>query len=409
MRHMCNTSSVSCGYDSCLRHPSHTKKKCLQKSPIGRNYGKFSFQPTGKRKAMAQKSTSAGDQPLAKRRRLSSEAKYEIAAQCADGARQVKVARMYGVTESCVSKIVRKLKKEERERDGDDTKVRRVGRPCKLAPADVDALVKIAEKKPFESARTYSDDLLQKTRKRVSRRTVQRYLKKRNVCFRRAAKKPLLTRRHRRLRLAWARAHAHWTDEDWMQVLFSDETTIEIHSDRTRRGCYRTPQQRLRPGFTVRTVKHPAKLMLWGCFGNGKVGGLYPVVGVIDSHAYIAIMRKAVSQAEHAVFGGCNFVLQQDNAPCHMSRTTHRWFTRHQIALLDWPPMSPDLNPIENLWGLLKKRVHVRGPFKSLAELGEAAQVCWEGFGQEVLLRLIRSMPERVKQVIASKGRATKY
>jgi len=316
---------------------------------------------------------------------------------------------MYGVTESCVSKIVRKAKKEEREVDGDDAKMTRVGRPCKLAPADVDALVKIAEKKPFESAGTYSDDLLQKTRKRVSRRTVQRYLKKRNVCFRRAAKKPLLTRRHCRLRLAWAHAHAHWTDEDWMQVLFSDETTIEIHSDRTRRGCYRTPQQRLRPGFTVRTVKHPAKLMIWGCFGNGKVGGLYPVAEMVDSHAYIAIMRKAVPQAEHAVFGGGHFVLQQDNAPCHMSRTTRRWFTSHQITLLDWPPMSPDLNPIENLWGLLKKRVHEYGPFKSLSELEEAARACWEGFGQEVLLRLIRSMPERVKQVIASKGRATEY
>ena len=252
-------------------------------------------------------------------------------------------------------------------------------------------------------------ELLQKTKKRISRRTVQRYLATRNVCFHRVMKKPLLTRRHRKQRLAWAREHASWTEEDWIRVLFSDETMIEIHSSSMRRGCYRLPQQKLNPRFIVQTVKHPVKLMVWGCFGNGRVGDLHPVTGKIDSHAYINIVRSALPQVKQSVFDGGEFVFQQDNAPCHVSATSRRWFSRNRIELLDWPPMSPDLNPIENLWGILKNRVHARGPFKNLAELGEVARICWDDVGKEELLHLIRSMPDRVKQVIANKGGATRY
>jgi len=65
--------------------------------------------------------------------------------------------------------------------------------------------------------------------------------------------------------------------------------------------------------------------------------------------------------------------------------------------------MSPDLNPIENLWSMVKKRVRAIGPFKNITELREAARVCWDGFRQEELLSLTRSIPNRISQAIASK------
>lgn len=77
-----------------------------------------------------------------------------------------------------------------------------VGRPRKLSIDDEQALADIAEEEPFGTARTYSEKLLEKTKKRICGRTVLRYLKTRNVRFRRATKKPLLTTRHRKLRVA---------------------------------------------------------------------------------------------------------------------------------------------------------------------------------------------------------------
>ena len=72
---------------------------------------------------------------------------------------------------------------------------------------------------------------------------VQRYLVREDVHFSHAARKPLLTFRHRKQRLALAHANSHWTDEGMMDVLFSDESTTEIHPNCVGKECYRTSHQ----------------------------------------------------------------------------------------------------------------------------------------------------------------------
>ena len=339
---------------------------------------------------------------------LSMEAKREIVARCADGILQKDVAAMYRVSPSCVSKMVRSAEKAARARGMGDTITQR-GRPPKLGDKDAKALKKMAEKSPFCTAQSYLAELLGKNRKRISRWTAQRYLKKMDVRYRIAARKPLLTKRHRKLRLAWARQHQTWTEEDWMKILFSDETSIEIMENSRRRACYRTPQQKHHPRFISATVKHPARIMVWGCLGNERVGPLHLVTGTIDNHAYIRILRKCLPAARHDVFNDEDFVFQQDNAPCHVSGTTKRWFARHEIETMEWPPQSPDMNPIENLWAILKRRVHAQGPFQNTEALCEAVKNCWGAIPEETLLSLVRSMPDRVKEVIKNRGGQTGF
>ncbi len=57
------------------------------------------------------------------------------------------------------------------------------------------------------------------------------------------------------------------------------------------------------------------------------------------------------------LYGDADFIFQQDLAPAHTAKGTKSWFNDHGVTVLDWPANSPDLNPIENLWGIVKKKM----------------------------------------------------
>ena len=104
-----------------------------------------------------------------------------------------------------------------------------------------------------------------------------------------------------------------------------------------------------------------------------------------------------------------DFIFQQDNAPCHVSRKSMEWFSKENIKLLKWPANSPDLNPIENLWGLLKKAIHGK-EIKNERELIASIINAWSSFNEsDILENSVRTIPKRIKEVIESKGGPISY
>lgn len=108
---------------------------------------------------------------------------------------------------------------------------------------------------------------------------------------------------------------------------------------------------------------------------------------------------------------------QQDNAPIHTSKDTKAWFNQYAIELLDWPPNSPDLNPIEHLWWALKQKVFELYP--ELRQMGKteeakeafrrACQEAWTLLPDQLFLKLAYSMERRIKACIKARGWQTKY
>jgi transposase len=82
-------------------------------------------------------------------------------------------------------------------------------------------------------------------------------------------------------------------------------------------------------------------------------------------------------------------VFQQDNAPIHTAKHTENFLQEAEIDVLQWPPQSPDLNPIEHLWDALDKMTRF-----------QVLQESWQIFSSDVLFNLLNSMPARIAKVI---------
>jgi hypothetical protein len=108
--------------------------------------------------------------------------------------------------------------------------------------------------------------------------------------------------------------------------------------------------------------------MIWGCFTGTKLGPIVFVDGRVNTDVYIALLQANLLPFIDAVIadGATNVIFQQDNAMCHVSKRTRTWFAnsaiKHGFSIMQWPPNSPDMNPIEHLWARLKLKLHRQYP-----------------------------------------------
>ena len=102
------------------------------------------------------------------------------------------------------------------------------------------------------------------------------------------------------------------------------------------------------------------------------------------------------------------WVFQQDNAPCHKSKNVLQWFETNRIDLVDWAAQSPDLNPIENLSGIIKAKIQIEKP-QNMEDLKCKIVETWYRIPNDLCLKLIHLMANRLAKVIKNKGLVINY
>lgn len=225
-------------------------------------------------------------------------------------------------------------------------------------------------------------------------------------------KRPYLKRVHVKTRKEWAAAHLDWTDWDWQAVVFSDESKINLFGSDGRQYCRRYPGQQYAPQFVQKEMKHGGgNIMVWGCVTWFGVGRIHRVEGRMNSDQFCSILEDSLlgSLEDHGLRVD-NVVFQQDNDSKHTSRKTRRWLDEHNIDRLPWPASSPDMNLIEHVWQLLKRRVRAHQPLPSnLTQLWHVVEEEWYRIPVDEIRALYRSMPRRVEALANAKGWYTKY
>ncbi len=128
----------------------------------------------------------------------------------------------------------------------------------------------------------------------------------------------------------------------------------------------------------------------------------------ITAPVYQDILEHVMLPSADQLFKDSDFIFQQDLAPAHTAKSTKSWLNDHGVGVLDWPANSPDLNPIENIWGIVKRKMRNKRP-KNADELKATVKETWASIPPQQCHKLITSMSRRIEEVIKAEGAPTKY
>ncbi len=204
-----------------------------------------------------------------------------------------------------------------------------------------------------------------------------------------------LSEEHKTTRLKYAIKYLNF---DWTEVIFSDEVAFWMSNKPSKRWHNKNIQDDHDILF-----KHSYKINAWGAISINKTFELNIFTTIMDAEKYINILETNFLPKYTN-----NLYFQFDNDPKHKSVKAKNFIIKHKIKTIDHPPCSPDLNPIENIWGILKHKLS-KYKFETIEQFKQSVLDEWKKIDKNTINNTILSMKNRLQVVIDNRGGYTDY
>lgn len=171
-------------------------------------------------------------------------------------------------------------------------------------------------------------------------------------------KNPLISDINFKKRFEFAKLHKNDDIDFWKRVIFSDESKFNIFGYDGKQRLWRKPNAAMAIQNLLPTVKHGGgSVMVWGCMSIAGVGNLVFIDTAMNLYVYLNILKANLKTSANKMGLSGKWIFQQDNDPKHTSLIVTEWLLFNVPKQLHSPPQSPEMNPIENLWDELDRRV----------------------------------------------------
>jgi len=318
------------------------------------------------------------------------------------GKRQCEIVRLLNMPKQTISDAINRFK--ELGHDG-----RRPGSGRKRT-VNTSANRKIIKKRVLRNRLVSMRKIARETG--ISDRSVRRIAKNElNLKPYKLQKVQLLTDENKRVRLQRCRQLKRLAaGQRWERIVFTDEKLFTVEQAHNHQNDRIWSAEAPGPLAVVEHRQNPESVMVWGGIcASGKTPLIFVDQGVkINQEVYRRDILEAVLlpwAQQH--FGDTQWIFQQDSAPAHKAKTTQEWCQAHFpgfITSAEWPPYSPDLNPMDySVWSILEARACATR-HKSLKSLKQSLSREWDRLSPEDLRPIAQNFKSRLGFCIAAGG-----